>query len=107
MTMMIQTTRKQIGSLVAFSGKSAQVRTGMNQGQAEPLGGSTSLARHLSLSDPDTSRPRPERAYAGARRAYRRAVVGCDVDPFVPVVEVLADVVAAADDRPAEGSAAI
>jgi hypothetical protein len=71
MTMMIQTTRKQIGSFVAFGGKSAQVRTGMNQGQAEPLGDPTSLARHLSLSDPDSSEPRPERAYPGAMRTGR------------------------------------
>ena len=62
------------------------------------------------------SRPGSRRRCSSSRRRSRcpaaaardgRAVVGRDVDRVVAVVEVLADVVAATDDRPDEGAARV
>src|SRR6185369_4602086 len=65
-----------------------------------------------AVGDPDlvpaaVALPAGEGDDTAGGRANGRAVVGCDVDRVVAVVEVLADVVVAADDREEEPAAGV
>jgi hypothetical protein len=74
MVLMNTETRSRFGIVVATRVETAEVRLGSNQGLGGPLGGSPSLARHLSPSDPDAMPgSRLERAYPGAPPAATRA----------------------------------
>jgi hypothetical protein len=57
---LIRTIRMQLGT-VAIGGVMPTVRTGLNQGKQVPSDLFSSLARHLSLSDPDYAGSRHER----------------------------------------------